>query len=132
MSRPYSTEILTRWMDADAYGHVNNAQYYSYFDTAVTSWLIGEAGVDPGTDPSIGICVESKCHFKAPLSFPETITAAVSIAKVTRSTARFQITLFDAKGAEAAEGYFVHVQVDRQTRRPTPIPPQVRERMQEL
>jgi len=132
VSPSYRTEILTRWMDADAYGHVNNAQYYSYFDTAVTSWLIAEAGVDPATDPSIGLCVESKCHFKAPLSFPETITAAVSIGKVTRSTARFEITLFDASGAEAAEGYFVHVQVDRQSRRPTPIPARLRELMQEL
>ena len=127
MSGAYEVEIPTRWMDTDAYGHVNNAQYYSFFDTALTTWLVREAGVDTAGGDRIGLCVESKCTFEAPLSFPETLTARVSAGHVGRSSARYEIELFGEDDRRVARGYFVHVYVDRETRSPAPLPEHVGE-----
>ncbi len=132
MSGPYRIGIPTRWMDTDAYGHVNNVEYYSFFDTAVTTWLVEEGGVDPGRDATIGLCVESMCTFSAPLGFPETVTAELRAGKVGHSSVRYEIVLYGGAGERVASGYFVHVHVDRKSRSPVPIPSHVREKLDGL
>ncbi len=127
----FRLEIQTRWMDTDAYGHVHNAEFYSYFDTAIAVWLAEEGGAPPGRDPSIGICVESKCSFLAPIYFLDVVVASVTISSLGGSSVRYEIGL-DVAGTRVGEGYFVHVFVDRETRRPTPIPAPLRGRMAEL
>jgi acyl-CoA thioester hydrolase len=119
---PYVQAIPTRWMDNDVYGHVNNVIYYSYFDTVINTWLIQEGGLDIHAGPHIGLCAESQCRFLAPLVFPETIQAGLRVAKLGRSSVRYEIGLF-AEGADtpAAEGSFVHVFVDRATRKSAPV-----------
>ena len=125
--------ITTRWMDNDMYGHVNNVQYYSFFDTVVTSWLVREGGLDPSGGQVIGLCVESQCNFVAPLSFPDEVLAGLRVSHVGRSSVRYEVGLFAAGSDEpAASGHFVHVYVDRETRKPTPIPRRMREAMQTL
>ena len=130
---PYALAIPTRWMDTDPYGHVNNAQYYSYFDTVVTTWLVEEGGRDPATDPVIGLCVESRCSYDAPLHFPETVTARLRVGRLGRSSVRYEIELRGERtDGPAATGHFVHVQVDRARRVAVPIPDDLRERLETL
>ncbi|WP_240334396.1 acyl-CoA thioesterase [Sphingobium estronivorans] len=119
--------ITTRWKDNDVYGHVNNVEYYSYFDTAVNAMLIERGLLDPQSSPVIGLVVETGCRYFAPVSFPETIDAGVRVAKLGSSSVRYEIGLFKASEDEAvAEGHFVHVYVDRAQRRPTPLPEELR------
>ena len=120
-------------MDNDVYGHVNNVVYYSFFDTAVNATLI-EAGVlDPLASEVIGLVVETGCRYAAPLSFPGNVDAGIRVAKLGTSSVRYEVGLFDA-GAEtaAAEGFFVHVYVDRETRRPAPLPEPLRDFLRQL
>lgn len=129
----YELAIPTRWMDTDLYGHVNNAQYYSYFDTVVTTWLVRHGGREPSTDPAIGVCVESQCRYLAPLHFPQTVTARLRVGHVGRSSVRYEIELRREQDGDAvATGYFVHVYVDRVTRQTTPIPDDLRARLEAL
>jgi len=125
--------ITTRWMDNDVYGHVNNVVYYSFFDTAVNATLI-EAGVlDPATSEVIGLVVETGCRYAAPLSFPGDVAAGIRVAKLGTSSVRYEVGLFDAKDDKAAaEGVFVHVYVDRATRRPASLPAPLRAFLQGL
>ncbi|MEM1140544.1 MAG: thioesterase family protein [Pseudomonadota bacterium] len=119
---PNFRKIPTRWMDNDVYGHVNNVVYYAYFDTVVNAYLI-EAGVlDIHKGDTIGLVVETQCRYFAPLAFPQTIDAGVRVARAGTSSVRYEIGLF-TEGVEAiaAEGHFVHVYVDRETRRPVPL-----------
>ena len=120
---PYARPITTRWMDNDVYGHVNNVVYYSYFDTVINTYLIERGGLDiHAAAGQIGLCVESHCRYAAPLSFPATVQAGLRVETLGRSSVRYGIGLFDADREEAAaEGWFVHVFVDRATRRPEPI-----------
>ena len=120
---PHSRPVTTRWMDNDAYGHVNNVVYYSYFDTVVNEWLIREGLLDVEKGERIGLVVETGCHYFEPLTYPETVTAAMRVAHVGNSSVRYEIAVF-GKGCEcaAAQGFFVHVYVDRATQRPTPLP----------
>ncbi|WP_418320738.1 acyl-CoA thioesterase [Piscinibacter sakaiensis] len=115
--------ISTRWMDNDIYGHVNNVVYYSFFDTAVNRYLIDSGALDIHDGASIGLVVETHCNYFAPLAFPETVDAGLRVARIGRSSVRYEVGLF-AAGAEsaAAAGHFVHVYVDRQTRRPAALP----------
>ena len=114
--------IPTRWMDNDVYGHVNNVVYYSYFDTVVNRMLIAEGLLDIERSPTIGLCVESHCAFASPLVFPETVEAGLRIGRLGNSSVRYEIALFRAGiEAPAATGHFVHVFVDRATRRPAPL-----------
>jgi acyl-CoA thioester hydrolase len=124
---PHWDTITTRWMDNDMYGHVNNVQYYSFFDTVVTTWLVREGGLDPADGPVIGLCVESQCTFHAPLSFPGRVSAGLRVGHVGRSSVRYEVVLH-AEGCPepAASGHFVHVYVDRGSRRPVEIPPMLR------
>jgi acyl-CoA thioester hydrolase len=115
--------IDTRWMDNDVYGHVNNVVYYSYFDTVVNRHLIETGALDIHAGQVIGLVVETQCHYFASLAFPQRIEAGLRVAHRGRSSVRYEVGLF-AEGAPetAAAGHFVHVYVDRATRRPAPLP----------
>jgi acyl-CoA thioester hydrolase len=119
--------IPTRWMDNDTYGHVNNVAYYSYFDTVVNEHLIDEGGLDIRAGPAMGLVVETRCLFHRPLSFPQIIDAGLRVSKLGNSSVAYDIGLFE-RGADApaATGYFVHVWVERSTRRPMPVPVAIR------
>ena len=120
--------IPTRWKDNDVYGHVNNVEYYSYFDTVINTWLIREGGLDIHRGPVIGLCAESHCRFASELAFPETVEAGLRVEHLGKSSVRYGIGLFrQGREAPAAEGWFVHVFVDRETRRSQPIPDGIRE-----
>ncbi len=125
--------IPTRWHDNDVYGHVNNVDYYAFFDTVINAWLIREGGLDIHAGEAIGLCVESHCAFHAALAFPETVEAALRVGKLGRSSVRYEIGLF-RQGVEepAATGWFVHVFVDRAERRPLDIPPAIRASLERL
>ena len=114
-------------MDNDTYGHVNNVQYYSFFDTVINEYLIRVGGLDPAASRVIGYAVETHCEFHAPLSFPDVVDAGLRVVKIGRSSVRYEVGLFPAGGgAPAATGYFVHVFVDRVTQRSAEIPPSLR------
>ena len=121
-------EIGTRWADNDAYGHVNNTVYYSWFDTAVNAWLIEAGLLDiAGGDP-IGLVVETGCRYAKPLAYPEPVEVGLAVAAVGRSSVRYRLGVFAKDNTEAAaEGFFVHVYVGRNDRRPTELPPKWRE-----
>jgi acyl-CoA thioester hydrolase len=120
--------IPTRWMDNDHYGHVNNVAYYSFFDTAVNGFLIDATGTDIRNLPAIGIVAESSCQFLSAISFPDTIHAGLTIEKLGTKSVVYRIALFRADDvAPCAIGRFVHVYVDRETRRPVEIPQVIRE-----
>jgi acyl-CoA thioester hydrolase len=123
---PHRLAIPTRWHDNDVYGHVNNVEYYAYFDTVINAYLITEGGLDIHAGEVIGLCAESHCEFRAPLAFPETVTAGLRVAHLGQSSVRYEIALFGSGGEPAATGWFVHVFVDRSTRRPASIPSRVR------
>jgi len=126
-------EIPTRWMDNDVYGHVNNVQYYSYFDTAVNTHLIREAGLDIHNSPIVGLVVETRCQFKKSLVFPDRIDAGIRVERLGRSSVTYATGLFREGDDEiAALGHFVHVYVDRSTQTPVPIPEQMRTEMEKL
>jgi acyl-CoA thioester hydrolase len=124
---PHTQPITTRWTDNDAYGHVNNIVYYSYFDSVVNTWLIGRGFLDIQASTAIGVVAETSCHYFSPLTYPETVTAGMRVIHLGRSSVRYEIAIF-AEGAEvaAAQGQFVHVYVDRVTRRPVEIPEPLR------
>jgi acyl-CoA thioester hydrolase len=125
--------ITTRWMDNDQYGHVNNVVYYSYFDTAVNGYLIEASGCDVRQLPAIGIVAETSCRFMSELSFPDIVYAGLALEKLGNSSVVYRIGLFrNQETGPAAIGRFVHVYVDAQTRRPVPIPAQVRAALQAL
>ena len=115
--------IATRWADNDAYGHVNNVVYYEWFDTAVNALLIERGALDIHRGDTIGFVVETRCNYFAPLAFPQNVEAGIRVAEAGRSSVRYEIGLF-AEGAQtaAAQGHFVHVYVDRATRRPVALP----------
>ena len=129
---PHVLPIVTRWKDNDVYGHVNNVEYYSYFDTVINAWLIREGGLDIHAGEVIGLCAESHCAFKAAMEFPETVQAALRVGKLGRSSVRYEIGLFRDGGELAAEGWFVHVFVDRDSRRPVEIPASLRTALERL
>jgi acyl-CoA thioester hydrolase len=115
--------IPTRWMDNDAYGHVNNVIYYSWFDTAVNGWLIEAGLLDIHAGNPIGLVVETGCRYHRPVAFPETVEAGLRIVRLGNSSVRWEVGLFTAgHDTPAAEGHFVHVYVDRLTRRPSRLP----------
>ncbi len=119
--------IATRWSDNDVYGHVNNVVYYSWFDTAVNGLLIERGAIDIHAGETIGLVVETQCNYFAPLAFPEAVVAGIRVAQVGASSVRYELGLFPADERQpcAARGHFVHVYVDRATRRPIALPPQL-------
>ncbi|MGE5146514.1 MAG: acyl-CoA thioesterase [Candidatus Eiseniibacteriota bacterium] len=125
--------IPTRWMDNDVYGHVNNVVYYSYFDTVVNTYLIEQGVLDIEASPVIGLAVESQCRFIHEITYPETVEAGLRVGRLGNTSVRYEIGLFIAgREAPAATGYFVHVYVDRATRRPVPLPPAMRAALEPL
>ena len=139
-------EITTRWSDNDVYGHVNNVVYYSYFDTAVNLWLMeagllvptaAEAGTEAraGTDSAspIGLVVETQCRYFAALAFPDAGSVGMRVAQIGTSSVRYELAVFrNQETLAVAQGHFVHVYVDRLTRRPAPLPDNWRERLERL
>jgi acyl-CoA thioester hydrolase len=125
--------ITTRWMDNDVYGHVNNVVYYSYFDTVINTWLIQHAGLDIHHGAQIGLCAESQCRFLAPIAFPAVVEAGLRVERLGKSSVRYGIGLFiEGEPAPAAEGWFVHVFVDRATRKSAAIGDAMRAALQTL
>ena len=119
--------ITTRWLDNDVYGHINNVQYYSYFDTAVNRFLIDEGVLDIHEGDVIGLVVETHCNFYASAAFPEDIEAGIRVAHLGRSSVRYEIGLFIRDSETAiAQGHFVHVYVDRKSQKPVNIPDDLR------
>lgn len=115
-------DIQTRWADNDIYGHVNNVTYYSYFDTAANALLIQKTGFDIHQSESIGLVVDSACSFLQELSFPEIIQVGVAIGKIGNTSLRYELAIFKQGQQQAsAQGHFVHVFVDRETRKTVPI-----------
>ncbi|MFC4348431.1 acyl-CoA thioesterase [Kordiimonas lipolytica] len=120
---PHVSDIQTRWMDNDVYGHVNNVVYYSFFDTAVNRFLIEGGVLDIHKGQVIGLVVETNCRYLKPLEFPEPVRAGIAVSHIGTSSVRYEIGLFAGDALEpAAQGHFVHVYVDRETRRPTSLP----------
>jgi acyl-CoA thioester hydrolase len=115
--------IPTRWLDNDAYGHVNNVVYYGWFDTAVNALLVEWGLLDIQHGATIGLVVETGCRYHRPVAFPEVVEAGVRIARLGSSSVRWEVGIFTAgEVSAAAQGYFVHVYVDRASRRPLSLP----------
>jgi acyl-CoA thioester hydrolase len=130
---PVQRLLPTRWSDDDTYGHVNNVVHYLMFDTAVNGWLIEASGVDIRQLPAIGLVVETSCQYFAELRFPEVVTAGLGLERVGTSSVVYRLALFGERRDEpVAVGRFVHVYVDRDTRRPTPVPPEIRAALAQL
>ena len=125
--------ITTRWHDNDAYGHVNNVTYYSFFDTAVNTYLIEQGGLDIHDGEVVGFVVSSACDYFASIAFPECIEIGLRVGKLGNSSVQYELAVFKADEQEAcAAGRFVHVFVDRASNQPVPIPGMLREAMQRL
>lgn len=124
---PYFRPMVTRWLDNDAYGHINNVVYYEYFDTTVNAFLIEATGVDTRSLEQIGVVAETGCVFHSSLSFPEPLDIGLAVERLGRSSVTYRLGVF-AQGSNtaAATGKFVHVYVDAQTRRPSEIPALIR------
>lgn len=125
--------ITTRWMDNDAYGHINNVVYFAYFDTVVNTYLIERGALDIQKSAVIGLVVDVGCQYMSPLTYPETVTAGLRVAHLGRSSVRYEIALFGhGSDVAAAQGHFVHVYVDRATRRPVDLPGPLRAALEPL
>ena len=125
--------IQTRWADNDAYGHVNNVIYYAWFDTAVNGYLIEAGALDIHTGTTIGLVIETRCNYFASLAFPQQVEAGLRVAHLGRSSVRYEVALFAAGAPEsAAAGHFIHVYVDRETRRPVELPDALRAALEPL
>jgi len=132
-SYPHFLPITTRWMDNDVYGHVNNVVYYSYFDTVVNEYLMRAGVLDFERGAIIGLVVETQCNYFAPLVFPERVDAGLRVTRLGTSSVRYEVGLFrEGDDAAAAQGHFVHVYVDRVTRRPVNLPDALRAALEPL
>lgn len=126
-------EITTRWMDNDVYGHVNNVVYYSWFDTVVNRFLVTNGALDIEHGPVIGLVVETRCSYFASVAFPERITAGLCVTRLGNSSVRYDVGIFrEDEPTAAAQGHFVHVYVDRITRKPVAIPIAMRNLLQSI
>jgi acyl-CoA thioester hydrolase len=130
---PHFLAIPTRWMDNDVYGHVNNVQYYSYFDTAVNQFLVGRGVLDIHNGAVVGFVVDSGCSYFSPVAFPDTVHVGIRVAKLGGSSVRYEIGIYrNDEARPAAAGHFVHVYVDRASNRSVPIPDPVREVLESI
>jgi acyl-CoA thioester hydrolase len=124
---PHFLALPTRWMDNDSYGHVNNVQYYSFFDTAVNQFLVARGVLDIRADQVVGLVVDSGCSYFSSVSFPDMVHVGMRVAKLGNSSVRYELAIFrNDEQAPAAAGHFVHVYVDRGSNAPVPIPTTVR------
>jgi acyl-CoA thioester hydrolase len=125
--------VQTRWDDNDLYGHVNNVRYYAFFDSVINRHLIEHGALDLAQSAVIGLCVDSQCSFFAPVAFPQALEAGLRVAHLGRSSVRYEVGIFLAGApAACAEGHFVHVYVDRASRRPVELPPPLRQVLEPL
>ena len=125
--------MTTRWADNDAYGHVNNTVYYEWFDSAVNAWMVEQGMLDIANGDPIALVVETRCTYVAPLEFPQIVEIGLAVAELGRSSIRYRIGVFAGGTTEAAaEGEFIHVVVDRTTRRPAPIPMEWRMKLEAI
>ncbi|MEX0958677.1 MAG: thioesterase family protein [Burkholderiales bacterium] len=125
--------IPTRWMDNDVYGHVNNVIYYSYFDTVVNQYLIEQGVLDFEKSETIGLVVETQCNYFAPITFPDIVHAGLRVAKLGNSSVRYEIGLFrNDEDTAAALGHFIHVYVDRASRKSAQVPPDMRAALERI
>ncbi len=125
--------VSTRWNDNDIYGHLNNAIHYMLFDTAVNRWLIETAGCDPRRDAAIGLVVHSACDYFAELAYPDALEVGIRVGRLGNSAVDYRLALFRVgHDRAAAAGAFTHVYVDRETRRPQPIGPVLRQQLMRL
>jgi acyl-CoA thioester hydrolase len=130
---PVFYPIITRWMDNDIYGHVNNVTYYSYFDSVINRYLIEEGGLDIHNAPVVGFMVSSSCQFKKPVAYPDSLEAGVRVARIGTRSVTYEVGIFMENDAQAAaHGELVHVFVDRATQSSTPIPPGIREALERI
>ena len=133
---PVHWPVSTRWADNDMFGHLNNAVYYQLFDTAINGWIAAGAGVDPITMPELGVVAESGCRYLAELGFPDPLMVGLAVTRLGRSSVTYRLGVFRAGQDDhedtaadpplAAVGHWVHVYVDRDSRRPVPIPAPIR------
>jgi acyl-CoA thioester hydrolase len=124
----YFLPITTRWMDNDVYGHINNVTYYSYFDTVANHYLIHEGGLDIHGSSVIGLVVESRCAYRAPLAYPDRLRAGLRVDKLGNRSVTYGIAIFkEGEEQAAAHGHFVHVFVDRESRKAVAMPERLRE-----
>jgi len=125
--------IGTRWMDNDAYGHVNNVVYYSWFDTVVNAHLIEHGALDIHHGETIGLVIETQCNYFASVAFPQTVEAGIRVAHLGKSSVRYEVGIFiQGEPLTAAKGHFVHVYVDKASRRPTALPAQLKSVLEAL
>ena len=125
--------ISTRWMDNDAYGHVNNVVYYSWFDTVVNAHLIEQGALDIHHGETIGLVIETQCNYFSAIEFPQTVEAGLRVAHMGKSSVRYEVGLFaQGEPLTAARGHFVHVYVDRATRRPATLPDKLKSVLEAL
>jgi acyl-CoA thioester hydrolase len=126
-------EVHSRWNDNDVYGHINNAVYYSFFDTAVNRYLIEHDVLDLQNSKEIGLVVETQCQYFAPIVYPDLIHVGLKVTHLGKSSARYEVAIFkNHEDIACAIGYFVHVYVDRVSNQSIPIPQKVREVLQGL
>ncbi|HUE78762.1 MAG TPA: thioesterase family protein [Sphingomicrobium sp.] len=125
--------FTTRWADNDAYGHVNNTVFYEWFDTAVNAWMVSQGLLDIVAGDPIALVVETRCTYATPLKFPEPVEVGLAVAELGRSSICYRIGVFGAGSATAAaQGEFVHVVVDRASRRPVEIPDSWRAKLESI
>ena len=129
----YFQRITTRWIDNDAYGHINNIVYLSWFDTVVNDFLIQAGVLDPQRGNVVGFVVETQCRYLAPLAFPQPIEVGLRVGRVGTSSVRYEIAVFaEDEGTASAQGHFVHVYVDRKTHKPVVLPAPLRAALERL
>lgn len=117
------SDISTRWMDNDVYGHINNVVYYSFFDTAVNGYLVAQGALDIAEGAVIGLVVETQCNYFKPVAFPDRVRAGIRVTHRGTSSVRYEVGIFSGDETEAsAQGHFVHVYIDRKSGRPVPLP----------
>jgi acyl-CoA thioester hydrolase len=123
---PVHWPVLTRWTDNDMFGHLNNAVYYELFDTAINAWINTNCGIDPLTVPWLAVVAESGCRYFSELKFPDPLTVGLAVARLGNSSVTYRLAIFQSDQPVAAVGHWVHVYVDRASRRPIPIPDAIR------
>ncbi len=132
---PVHWPVLTRWADNDMFGHLNNAVYYQLFDTAINGWINTNVAIDPVTTPLQGIVAESGCRYFSELHFPERLVVGLAVTRLGRSSVTYRLGVFVAGEESAADeaqtvaavGHWVHVYIDRTSRKPAPIPESIRQ-----
>ena len=129
---PVHWPVLTLWTDNDMFGHLNNAVYYELFDTAINAWINTSCGIDPLAVPWLGVVAESGCKFFAELKFPDPLVVGLSVTRLGNSSVTYRLGVFSEGPAVAAAGHWVHVYVDRESRRPVPIPGEIRALLQSI